>query len=219
MHLLAIARRVGVTLNLDDWDTLGRGVHCLVDIMPSGRYLMEDFFEAGGLPVVIRELGERGLLHRDALTVNGKTIWENNSDAPCWNREVIIPFDEPFKADAGIAVLRGNLAPDGAVIKPCAASPELMRHTGRAVVFESIEDLHHASTTTRSISTRRVNAFPTASGRSPSSKIFKVSKSASCRRRSTSIRSTPSAPTQCQSPCRSFTLHWSSVQSMGRRIR
>ena len=112
--------------------------------MPSGRFLMEDFFYAGGLPVVLRALGERGLLHKDALTVNGRTIWENVKDAPCWNREVITPFEAPFKPDAGMAVLRGNLAPDGAIIKPSAASPELMRHTGRAVVFEIIEDLHHA---------------------------------------------------------------------------
>jgi dihydroxy-acid dehydratase len=144
VHLLAIARRVGVELTLDDFDRLGRGVHCLVDLMPSGRFLMEDFYYAGGLPVVLRDLGEQGLLNRDALTVNGRTIWENVKDARCWNREVITASEAPFKADAGIAVLRGNLAPDGAVIKPSAASPELMRHTGRAVVFESIEELHHA---------------------------------------------------------------------------
>ena len=144
VHLLAIARRVGVELTLDDFDRLGRGVHCLVDLMPSGRFLMEDFYYAGGLPVVLRDLGEQGLLNRDALTVNGRTIWENVKDARCWNREVITASGSPFKADAGIAVLRGNLAPDGAVIKPSAASPELMRHTGRAVVFETIEELHHA---------------------------------------------------------------------------
>jgi dihydroxy-acid dehydratase len=142
VHLIAMARRIGVELALDDWDRLGRDVHCLVDLMPSGRFLMEDFFEAGGLPVVIRELGERGLLNKDALTVNGRTLWENNRDAACWKRDVIYPFDAPFKHDAGIAVLRGNLAPDGAVIKPSAASPQLLQHTGRAVVFESIEDLH-----------------------------------------------------------------------------
>ena len=111
--------------------------------MPSGRFLMEDFYYAGGLPVVLRTLGERGLLHKDALTVNGKPIWENVKDAPCWNREVITTFEEPFKPEAGIAILRGNLAPNGAVIKPSAASPELMKHTGRAVVFETIEELHH----------------------------------------------------------------------------
>jgi dihydroxy-acid dehydratase len=142
VHLLAIARRVGVELTLEDFDELGRGLHCLVDLMPSGRFLMEDFYYAGGLPVVLRTLGERGLLHKDAPTVNGKTLWENVREAKCWNTEVITRFEAPFKADSGMAILRGNLAPDGAVIKPSAASPELMRHTGRAVVFESIEELH-----------------------------------------------------------------------------
>jgi L-arabonate dehydrase len=143
VHLLAIAGRVGVDLTLDDFDRLGRDVHCLVDLMPSGRFLMEDFYYAGGLPVVLRALGERGLLNKDAPTVNGRTIWENVSDAPCWNREVITPFTAPFKPDAGIAILTGNLAPNGAVIKPSAASPDLMKHTGRAVVFESVEEMHH----------------------------------------------------------------------------
>jgi L-arabonate dehydrase len=143
VHLIAMARRIGVTLDLNDWDALGRDIDCLVDIMPSGRFLMEDFFEAGGLPVVLRALGERGALNRDAMTVNGRTIWENNRDAECWNREVIRTVDTPFKKHGGIAVLRGNLAPDGAIVKPSAASPHLMKHTGRAVVFETIEDLHH----------------------------------------------------------------------------
>lgn len=142
IHLIALARRCGLELNLDDWDRLGRGVPCLLDIMPSGKFLMEDFFEAGGLPAILRELGEHDLLHKASLTVNGHTIWENTQDAPCWNRNVIRPFDNPIKPDGGIAVLRGNLAPDGAVIKPSAASPALIKHTGRAVVFESIEDLH-----------------------------------------------------------------------------
>ena len=141
IHLIALARRLGVEMNLDDWDSLGRGVPCLLNIMPSGKFLMEDFFEAGGLPAIIRELGERDFLHKDALTVNGQTIWSNNKDAPCWNRDVIHEFDTPFKPVGGIAVLKGNLAPDGAVLKPSAASPALMKHTGRAVVFESIEDL------------------------------------------------------------------------------
>ena len=144
VHLLAIAGRVGVELTLDDFDQLGRDVHCLVDLMPSGRFLMEDFYYAGGLPVVLRALGERGLLNKDALTANGKPIWENVQNAPCWNQEVITPFEAPFKPDAGMAILRGNLAPDGAVIKPSAASPELMKHTGRAVVFETVEEMHHA---------------------------------------------------------------------------
>src|SRR6476619_4976337 len=142
VHLIAIARRMGVDLGLEDWDRLGRGVHCLVDLMPSGRFLMEDFFEAGGLPVVIRELSRQGLLHDDAPTVNGKTLAENNRDAQCFRPDVVRGFDAPFKRDAGIAVLRGNLAPDGAIIKPSAASPHLMQHTGPAIVFESIEDLH-----------------------------------------------------------------------------
>jgi dihydroxy-acid dehydratase len=92
--------------------------------------------------VVLRALGERGLLNKDAPTVNGRTIWQNVSDAPCWNREVITPFAAPFKPDAGIAILTGNLAPNGAVIKPSAASPDLLKHTGRAVVFESVEEMH-----------------------------------------------------------------------------
>jgi L-arabonate dehydrase len=140
IHLLAIAGRIGVKLNLDDWDQLGRGVPCLVNLMPAGQYLMEDFYYAGGLPAVIRELGT--LIHGDALTANGKTIGENSSQAQCHNRAVIKPFTDPLKVDGGLAVLRGNLCPDGAVIKPSAATPALMKHRGRAVVFESIEDFH-----------------------------------------------------------------------------
>jgi len=139
IHLLAIAGRVGVKLSLDDWDKLGRDVGTLVDLMPSGRFLMEDFYYAGGLPAVIRTLAEHELIHRDALTVNGKTLWENCRNAPNWNQEVIRPFEKPLVASGGIAVLRGNLAPDGAVLKPSAASPHLMQHRGRAVVFENIE--------------------------------------------------------------------------------
>jgi len=142
IHLIAIARRLGVDLTLDDWDRVGEGVHTLVNLMPSGKYLMEDFCYAGGLPVVLRELGENGFLHKDSLTVNGNTIWENSKDAPCWNRDVIHSFKAPFKKNAGIKVLRGNLAPDGAIIKPSAATPKLLKHKGRAVVFESIEDFH-----------------------------------------------------------------------------
>src|SRR5690349_20721804 len=142
IHLIAIARRLGVDLKLEDWDRLGRGVHTLVNLMPSGKYLMEDFCYAGGLPVVLRELGQSGLLHKDTLTVNGRTIWENNKDAPCYNRDVIFPFKKPFKKNTGIAVLRGNLCPGGAIIKPSAATPKLMKHRGRAVVFENIEDFH-----------------------------------------------------------------------------
>jgi L-arabonate dehydrase len=142
IHLIAIAGRIGVPLCLDDFDRLGSTLPCLVDIQPSGKHLMEDFFYAGGLPVVLRELTEAGVLKRDALTVNGSSIGQNVAEASCWNRDVIHRFAEPFKANAGIAVLRGNLAPDGAVIKPSAASPHLLQHRGRAVVFESIEEFH-----------------------------------------------------------------------------
>jgi L-arabonate dehydrase len=139
LHLLAIAGRVGVRLTLDDWDVLGRDVPTFVDLMPSGRFLMEDFYYAGGLPAVIRALGEKGLLNRDAMTINGYTLWKNCEGAPNWNAEVIRPIDKPLAPHGGIVVLRGNLAPSGAVLKPSAASPRLMRHRGRAVVFESIE--------------------------------------------------------------------------------
>src|SRR5204863_717601 len=112
VHLLAVAGRIGVELSLDDWDRLGRDMPCLVNLMPSGKYLMEDFYYAGGLPVVIRELCETGLLDKSALTVNGKTLWANNKDARCWNRDVVFPFEGPFKKNTGIAVLKGNLCPE-----------------------------------------------------------------------------------------------------------
>ncbi len=140
IHLLAIAGRIGVDLTLDDWDRLGRGVPCLVNLMPSGKSLMEDFYYAGGLPAVIEDLGE--LINRDALTVNGKTIGENCAGTRCWNRDVIKPASNPLTREGGLAVLRGNLCPNGAVLKPSAATPELMKHRGRAVVFETIEDFH-----------------------------------------------------------------------------
>src|SRR5690606_27156303 len=139
IHLLAIAGRLGVQLTLDDWDEIGSRLPCLVNLKPSGEYLMEDFYYAGGLPAVMREIADH--LDLDALTVNGRTLGENIADAPCWNREVIRPVDQPLRAEAGIAVLRGNLAPDGAVVKPSAASPHLLKHRGRAVVFESIEEM------------------------------------------------------------------------------
>jgi L-arabonate dehydrase len=139
IHLLAIAGRIGLKVTLDDWDSLGRNVPTLLDLMPSGRFLMEDFYYAGGLPAIIRALDERNLIHRDALTVNGKTVWENCHSAPNWNPEVIRPLEKPLVEHGGIAVLRGNLAPDGAVLKPSAASPHLVQHRGRAVVFENIE--------------------------------------------------------------------------------
>lgn len=142
IHLLAIAGRAGVPLCLEDFDRIGAHLPCLVDLQPSGAYLMEDFFYAGGLPVVLKELGEMGVLHRDSLTANGRTVWQNVADAECWNRGVIRPHAAPLKEQAGIAVLRGNLAPDGAVIKPSAATERLLKHRGRAVVFESVEELH-----------------------------------------------------------------------------
>ena len=137
LHLLALAGRVGVELSLEDWDELGHDVPCLVNLMPSGEYLMEDFFYAGGLPAVIREIGD--LIDKDALTVNGRTLWDNSKDAVCYNREVIHTLDKPFKPQGGVVVLRGNLAPSGAILKPSAATPELMQHRGRAVVFEDID--------------------------------------------------------------------------------
>ncbi|WP_153102031.1 IlvD/Edd family dehydratase [Paraburkholderia hayleyella] len=141
VHLLALAGRIGVALKLEDWER-GSDVPCLVNVQPSGEFLMEDFYYAGGLPAVLRELGEAGLLHREALSVNGHTLWDNVSQAACFERKMIFPFATPFKPRAGIAVLRGNLAPDGAVIKPSAATPALLQHRGRAVVFDSVEDLH-----------------------------------------------------------------------------
>jgi len=139
IHLLAIAGRIGVNLSLDDWDRLGREVPTIVDLMPSGQFLMEDFYYAGGVPAVIRRLGEAGMLHKEALTANGHSIWDNNKDAECWNDDVIRPLDKALTAHGGIAVLRGNLAPLGAVLKPSAATPALMTHKGKAVVFETIE--------------------------------------------------------------------------------
>lgn len=142
IHLLAFAGRVGIPFTLEDWDRLGHSVPTLVDLMPSGRFLMEDFYYAGGLPAAIRTLGENGYIHRDAPTVNGQSIWDNCKDAPNWNKEVIRSIDNPLVAHGGVAVLKGNLAPDGAVLKPSAASPHLMKHRGRAVVFENIEHYH-----------------------------------------------------------------------------
>lgn len=140
VHLLAIAGRVGVDLTLDDFDRVGSNIPLLVNLMPAGKFLMEDFYYAGGLPAVIRELKDH--IHWDALTINGKTLGENNQDAPCYDREVIASIEKPFKNRSGIAVLKGNLAENGAVIKPSAADPILMKHRGKAVVFENIEDYH-----------------------------------------------------------------------------
>lgn len=141
IHLKAIAGRVGVPLELEDWTRVGKGTPTLVDLLPSGRFLMEEFYYAGGLPAVLRRLGEADLLpHKDALTVNGKTLWQNCHDAPIYDDEVVRPIAKPLIADGGICVLRGNLAPRGAVLKPSAATPALMQHRGRAVVFEDFDD-------------------------------------------------------------------------------
>jgi dihydroxy-acid dehydratase len=140
IHLLAIAGRIGIKLDLKDWDDIGQQLPCLLDLQPSGKHLMEDFYYAGGLPAVIRQL--ESVIDKSALTANGNTLWDNCKDAPNWNEEVIRSFDKPFKEAAGIAILKGNLAPDGAVIKPSAATPALLKHRGRAVVFEDSNDLH-----------------------------------------------------------------------------
>ncbi|SLN36575.1 L-arabonate dehydratase [Pseudoruegeria aquimaris] len=140
IHLLAIAGRVGVDFTLDDWDACGRDVATIVNLMPSGDYLMEEFFYAGGLPVVLKHLGEAGLLHKEALTVAGTPIWDDVKDAVNWNPDVIRPVEKALTPQGGIAVLKGNLAPKGAVIKPSAASEHLLKHRGRAVVFEDIDD-------------------------------------------------------------------------------
>jgi dihydroxy-acid dehydratase len=139
VHLLAIAGRAGVPLTLDDFDTTGAGVPLLVDLQPAGRFLMEDFHRAGGLLAVLREV--RDLLDPSALTVTGRPLVDYLDDAPIWDTEVIRSRAAPLLADAGIAVLYGNLAPSGAVIKPAAASPELLQHRGRAVVFDTVEDM------------------------------------------------------------------------------
>lgn len=138
LHLTAIAGRIGVDLSLDDFDTLSAKIPLLTNLQPSGEHFVEDLFYAGGLPAVIREL--LPLLHRDALTVNGRTLGENCADARSYDPAVIGTLDNPVKPDSGIAVLRGNLCPNGAVLKPSAATPALMQHTGRAVVFENIDD-------------------------------------------------------------------------------
>ena len=141
IHLKAIAGRIGVDLELDDWTRIGQGTPTLVDLQPSGRFLMEEFYYAGGLPAVLRRLGENGLIpNPQALTVNGKSLWENVKNSPIYgDDEVIRAIDTPLVADGGICVLRGNLAPLGAVLKPSAATPALMKHRGQAVVFENFD--------------------------------------------------------------------------------
>lgn len=140
IHLLALAGRAGIDLTLDDWDRCGRDVPTIVNLMPSGKYLMEEFFYAGGLPVVIQRLGEAGLLHKDALTVSGETMWDQVKGVRNHNPDVILPADKALTQSGGVVVLKGNLAPKGAVLKPSAATPSLMVHRGRAVVFEDIDD-------------------------------------------------------------------------------
>ena len=140
IHLIAMAGRIGIKLTIEDFDRLGSEMPCLVNLQPSGKYLMEDFCYAGGLPVVMKEI--EGHLHTDAITATGKTIGENIADAENFNADVIMPLSKPFMAKAGIAILRGNLSPRGAVIKPSAATAALLVHTGRAVVFENIEEFH-----------------------------------------------------------------------------
>ncbi|SLN60071.1 L-arabonate dehydratase [Aquimixticola soesokkakensis] len=140
IHLLAMAGRCEIDLTLEDWDRCGRDVATIVNLMPSGKYLMEEFFYAGGLPVVLKRLGEGGQLHRDALTVSGRSIWEEVKDVVNHNEDVILPLDKALTKQGGIAVVKGNLAPKGAVVKPSAASAHLLTHTGRAVVFEDIDD-------------------------------------------------------------------------------
>src|SRR6185312_6819031 len=140
IHLIAMAGRIGIKLTIDDFDRLAGELPCLVNLQQSGQFLMEDFCYAGGLPVVLKEIAQH--LHTSAITANGLTIGENIADAQNYNTEVIRPLATPFKEHAGIAVLRGNLSPRGAVIKPSAATPALMVHKGRAVVFENIEDFH-----------------------------------------------------------------------------
>ena len=140
IHLLALAGRLGIDLKLDEFDRISRRTPCIVNVKPSGEYLMEDFFEAGGVPVVMREI--LPLLHADRVTANGKTVRENVETAECWNRKVIHAASTPLASEGGTVVLGGNLAPRGAVIKHTAASPHLLQHKGRAHVFETYREMH-----------------------------------------------------------------------------
>ncbi|MBM3443231.1 MAG: dihydroxy-acid dehydratase [Bacteroidetes bacterium] len=140
IHLLAIARRIGIDLSIEDFHEQSAGIPLLVNLQPSGQYFMEDFYYAGGLPVVVQALSDR--LHPGTRTANGQTLLENCASAVCHRPDVIATLESPFKSETGLAILRGNLCADGAVIKPSAASPRLMQHTGKAVVFENIEDYH-----------------------------------------------------------------------------
>jgi len=138
IHLLAIARRIGVELKLEDFDKLSSNVPLIANLQPSGKYFMEDLYYAGGLPAVLKELD--AFLRGDAVTVNGKTIRENNAQASCYNRDVVATTAKPFNSLSGVAILKGNLCENGAVIKPSAASAHLMKHAGKAIVFEDIDD-------------------------------------------------------------------------------
>lgn len=141
IHLTAIAGRIGVDLKIDDFDNIGSKIPLLLNLMPSGKYLMEDFYYAGGLPVILNQLKDK--LHKNVITVSGKNHHDNiTGTTDCYNDDVIATYNAPFKPEAGIVVVKGNLASNGAVIKPSAATPALMKHKGRAVVFESIEDYH-----------------------------------------------------------------------------
>lgn len=140
IHLLAIAGRIGVDLNMEDFDKFSQHIPLLANLQPSGKFFMEDLYYAGGLPAVIKEM--KNVLHNNALTVNGKGIGANSENAEVFDRNIVATMEAPFKENSGIAVVRGNLAPNGAVIKPSAATPALMTHRGKAVVFETIEDYH-----------------------------------------------------------------------------
>ncbi len=139
VHLLAVAGRLGIDLKLDDFDLISRKTPCVVNVKPSGEYLMEDLFAAGGIPAVMKEV--LPLLHGEAITANGHTVAENVASAECYNRDVIRPYDQPLSMEGGTAILRGNLAPNGAVIKPTAASPHLLQHRGTAYVFETYQQM------------------------------------------------------------------------------
>jgi L-arabonate dehydrase len=140
LHLQALAQRLKVEFSLDDWNVLGDQVPCIVDLMPSGRFLMDDFYAAGGLSVVLARLAERGLLHADAPTISGPSLGERLARAHCFDNQVIRSFQDPVSESGGLVVLRGTLAPDGAVLKPSAATHSLLRHRGRAIVFDSLEE-------------------------------------------------------------------------------
>jgi dihydroxy-acid dehydratase len=140
VHLLAIAGRLGIDLKLDEFDRISRRTPCIVNVKPSGQYLMEDMFEAGGVPAVMNEI--LPLLHADLITANGRTLRENVEGAKCWNRDVIREASNPLSPEGGTVILKGNLAPRGAVIKQTAASPHLLQHRGRAYVFETYRDMH-----------------------------------------------------------------------------